>query len=580
MTLIGLGPSLLLFFAATSCVGAEWIRTTSYSTEVYTDAGPETALRVRQRFEQARRVFSAFEGPLAFGASAMPAAPLRVLVFANEAEFGPYRPSRAASAFYQSGPEQDAILMFRSPDSERIAFHEYVHFVLNHSSLKLPQWLEEGLAEFYSNVELDRDNARVGAPIESHLQMLARNPWLDAGALAAVGKNSAEYNEEAKAGVFYAESWALVRMLTLDSAWRGGTRAFLLLSGQGAPGPAAFREAFGKSLEDAVADLRRKLNQRLTPLQISLAAQEKTNRVVEPVPAAEALLVQADLLALTGNHELAEKLYLRAAGAGAKGRESARLEAGLAALDLKLHQDGRARERYEKAIELDPANGRILFEYAMLRRDQGAPRPEVDRLLERAVQAAPMLAEAQFLLGIRAADEGRFADAIRYHQAAIAAMPRQSYFWHALGYAQFKTGELEAARTSAANALATAETEHEVSMARALLEMTRAAPGPVFERKPPVTTPPSWNEPKGDRRAVGTFESVECLDEGVRLKIRTQEGELVLRVADPRHVALRHAPAESLEFSCGPQSKERIAVEYFAATSVVTLVDFAPEKRE
>jgi tetratricopeptide (TPR) repeat protein len=114
-----------------------------------------------------------------------------------------------------------------------------------------------------------------------------------------------------------------------------------------------------------------------------------------------------------------------------------------------------------------------LFEYAMLSRDTGAPRSRVDELLRRVVAVDPDFGEARFLLGSHLSDDGRWEDAVEHLQIAVRVLPRRSYVWHALGFAQWKLGRARDAGISAHRALATAQTSAEEQAAVALAAVVR-----------------------------------------------------------------------------------------------------------
>jgi Flp pilus assembly protein TadD len=106
----------------------------------------------------------------------------------------------------------------------------------------------------------------------------------------------------------------------------------------------------------------------------------------------------------------------------------------------------------------------------MLKRDEGASPQEVDQLLERAIAADPLYAEAHLVLGQRQTDQADYARAIPHLQTAANILPRQSDIWHALAYAQAKAGQKDAARDSARRALQTARSMEHEQMARVLLD--------------------------------------------------------------------------------------------------------------
>jgi Flp pilus assembly protein TadD len=85
------------------------------------------------------------------------------------------------------------------------------------------------------------------------------------------------------------------------------------------------------------------------------------------------------------------------------------------------------------------------------------------------VRLDPNLAEAQVLLGVRATDLGDLDKALEHLEHATRLMPRKSYAWHSLGYAQQKHGDLTGVRISLEHALQTATSPEQGQMAATLL---------------------------------------------------------------------------------------------------------------
>ena len=119
-------------------------------------------------------------------------------------------------------------------------------------------------------------------------------------------------------------------------------------------------------------------------------------------------------------------------------------------------------------MQLDDKDASILFEYALLERDAGAGNDRVRELLEKVVALNPNFGEAQLLLGVRATDDRRYDAAITYLRNAARLLPRQSYVWHALAYAQQKQGLYPDALDSAQRAVRTASSNEQEHMAVAL----------------------------------------------------------------------------------------------------------------
>ncbi len=133
---------------------------------------------------------------------------------------------------------------------ERTAMHELVHDLLRQSEAVPPLWIEEGVAEYFSNAQVKKDAVLAGAPIREHLALLRRSE-IDVPAMFAVRAESAE----ATAPLFYAQSWAAVDwLMRLDSA---RFYPFLRDLENGATPADALRTHYGKTLADLEQALRK-----------------------------------------------------------------------------------------------------------------------------------------------------------------------------------------------------------------------------------------------------------------------------------------------------------------------------------
>jgi hypothetical protein len=148
--------------------------------------------------------------------------PTVVIVFPNDAAFMPFKPQyqgkpRVGVAGYAAaGRDVNYIAMLSAGEAgDRVIFHEYAHMILANAVARVPLWLNEGLAEFYSTFALMNDGrrAQIGRPIPEHLLALNGSVRVPLGALLKVDHASPLYNEGNRASEFYAESWALTHML-------------------------------------------------------------------------------------------------------------------------------------------------------------------------------------------------------------------------------------------------------------------------------------------------------------------------------------------------------------------------------
>jgi len=554
--------AVLLFALAATAPAEQWLRMSSPNFELFTDTRDRDGRTALENLEQVRHVFHLTSGivsPL----------PVRVYLFRSEAGYRPFRPSDNTSGFYQGGPQRNYIVLQSvGAGTRRVLFHEYAHLALNHASAPLPRWLEEGTAEFYSTLEADAESLRMGLPVPSHLATLARHRWLDAATLLSVRKDSAHYNDRAQAIVFYAQSWALVHMLRLrpGSQERFGRLAALL--DQGAAQPEAFREAFGQSLQKTLEDLERYVAEgRFEVFRMAWTPPPPVTVTAEPITEEAADLALAEVPIQTGRLDLAEKLLRKRRGVPA-----AEMETALGELAMSRRDYDQARQHLDKAIALGSRQASTFFEYAMLLRDTGGDRARVAGLLRQVVELDPNYAEAHFLLGLMASQEGRHDEAIPMIERAAAILPRQSYFWHALAMAYHHTGDARKALRAARRAREAAVRPQEVEMAAAavrLAESPAAAPA-VTAGRPAVTTPQGWSNRQGDSRIEGLLERIDCLGASARFHIRAGGKVIPLFVAKPGEVLLARDTSLTFEFRCGPQKLEPVVVDYLRGPDAAT----------
>jgi tetratricopeptide (TPR) repeat protein len=538
---------------------AGWLRLRSPHFELLTDASEKSGRALLAALEQIREVFREPGGP----GKASPL-PVRVYLFASPGDYRRYQPAAPVKGFYQGGPDANHIVLLASgAETRRIAFHEYVHLVLNHSAVRLPQWFEEGVAEFYSTLEVRGGKVVVGRLVESHVRLLSSAEWLDEATLVAVTRRSPLLDEAARAGIFYAQSWALVHMLTFLEPYRGRLSGYAALLADGEPAAPAFRKVFGRTMSQALDDLRGYLaGGRFPVAELGQAPPEPAAIAVTPLPEPERELALMQLqleLGLWDASEEALRRLARARGPAAE-VETARAKLAMVRKDLEA-----ARGHFEAAIAAGSREPSTYFEYAMLLRDTGGDRHRVAGLLEKTIELNPYHAEAHFLLGRMAMEAGRLEEGLEHLRQAAEILPRQAGFWHALALAYHKTGRRELAQRAARRSLEAAWTEQERQMAQAALELVGREPtAPPLER-PAVTTPPSWFPRQGDRRIEGTLEHLECLGTSARLRLRSGGRPVALWVESPDRVTVKAAGSVTFELACGEQPARAVAVEYLAA---------------
>ena len=443
---------------------ADWLRLRGTHTELLTDAGEREGRRALNRLEQIRAIMPS--------SGEDSGRELRVVLFDSEKEFREYAPGETTAGLYQSGLEHDYIVTYAGGELPRVVTHEFVHFLLHQTPAPLPRWFEEGTAELYSNAQINTKRVRIGKELEAHMNLLLARPWLTAAQLTAdrPAVPEKEQDMEQAENMFYAESWALVHMLNLSPNYRDHMPQFVMLLATGTEGSEAFRTAFGRDFARALADLPGYLK-KIRSVKLDIPPPARL-----PLPR-QSLYRQLTPICCAPMSHCAAGSRRRLAGCSIRLRgehpDSATAQAGLGMLAMTQNRPGDARRYLEKAIQLDDKDATILFEYALLERDAGAGNDRVRELLEKVVGLNPNFGEAQLLLGVRATDDRSYDRAVAYLHDAARLLPRQSYVWHALAYAQQKLGHYPEALDAAQRAVRTASTDEQEHAAEALRDALR-----------------------------------------------------------------------------------------------------------
>ncbi len=372
-----------------------WIRLDTDHFVVFSNAGERAARRTAANLERLRDVLS----QIAAGTQLASPQPMYIYLFSSRVSFAPYRPVANGKPLDLDGyfySRDDAEYMVLRADAgeatDDILYHEYLHFVLRNNFTNLPIWFNEGLAELYATFQATDEYADIGRPLANHIRWLRENSMIPLAQLFVMDRNSKDYNEGYRRGVFYAESWALTHYLILGNEARAAqTGRFFHEMSQGVPAPEAFRDAFDvdeATLERELRDYVRRNHFNYKRLPVKPEARIEAR--MAPLPWPETLTRLGDLLMLGDASQFpeAERHYRQALAAqpgygpamgGLCRIESAR---GRPALDC-----------FAKAAQAAPDNFTIQYEYAraLLAQPQvdGVAALQARTALERAVELQP-----------------------------------------------------------------------------------------------------------------------------------------------------------------------------------------------
>lgn len=462
----------LLAVSAVAAGKDPWIRLTSAHFEVLTDAGAKSGREITRHFEQVHGFF--FER-FKIGIDSDPKT--RVIVFRNSKEYAQYRPNEFSAAYYHPGEFHDFIVLDRSVDEWRpTAVHELTHLMVRQLGAELPLWLNEGLAELYSNMEPRGEQVMVGRDIPGRLQLLATEEWIELPALLAVNHQSPIYNQKSHAGIFYAESWKLVHMLHLNPVYASKFPEFIRATLQG-EGAGAFQTAYRKDVAEVERDLRAYLSgNTISALLFDIRMPKSVDAIeVEEDASLASQLALAELLSNTrGESAKASDAYRRIAR-DFPNRWEVEEAQGLFAWHERYMDE--ADRHFAKAEELGCANGNtyLLWGRALVYKNRGR---DAVRVLGKAVQLIPDSAQASLAYGDALIRNGSYAAAIATLRT-VKEVPAASAwrYRYNLAYGFYKLGDVSAAKSQLTGARQHASSTREKESLDQLEAALRKMPG-------------------------------------------------------------------------------------------------------
>jgi hypothetical protein len=193
---------------------------------LYTDGSKGRAADILEHFERVRSFFLQTINPRE--AAGKP----RVVVLNSAKTFAAFVDRKSTVACYLGLPHRDLIVIGpagKVADDQTIT-HEYLHLLVRQAGMRIPLWMNEGIAEVYSTLQPVGQKMRVGTPIQGHMRRL-RSDWLD---IRQVLK-AESYGSEEHVGPFYSMSWAIAHMLLLEDDLRPKWTRFTAAMERGIP---------------------------------------------------------------------------------------------------------------------------------------------------------------------------------------------------------------------------------------------------------------------------------------------------------------------------------------------------------
>ena len=414
----------------------QWVEVRSPNFSVITDAGDKRGRDVALHFEQMRSVF----GTLMTKAHVNLSVPLQIVAFRSTKEMRQVAPvfngkPTELAGLFQGGEDRSFIMLDMSVDNPwSVVFHEYAHQLMDGNlSVRTDPWFEEGFAEYFSSIEVDNKEARVGKIPEDTYRVLQQTGMMRVADLFRVQQYSKTYNESGDhRSMFYAESSLVVHYLYDNQLMLKLAEYFDARLNQKKPIEQAIQQAFGMTPEQFDKVLHNYLSSGRfkyypVPTPSGIVAAQFTER---PVSLADARAVLADIDAHSPDHH--ERALGEFQDVLKMDPDNASALRGTGYAYLQRRDFDHAGEYFQRAAERDSKDPRVHYYNAMLMNRAGlasaAKSEEMKKELETAIALDPKLADAYSLLAYAQAVSGEPEKGLTTAKKAVELAPRNEMY--------------------------------------------------------------------------------------------------------------------------------------------------------
>jgi tetratricopeptide (TPR) repeat protein len=559
--------ALVTFLLLPAALAAEkWTRYESEHFELLTDGGKGRAMEVLEQFERVRWFFGT---TMKIGD---PPIKPRIVVFGNDKLFRTFAPRESTAAFYAGMPFRDYIAIGPVGESQarRTAVHEYIHLLVKHSEMKLPLWMNEGLAELYSTIDEYGGKIRVGNPISYHLYQL-NNEWLPLRRIVSADHDSAEYNKKEHVGLFYSTSWALMHMLQLEDDMRPKFNRFNQMVLTGMPVSEAMEKAYGMTLEQVEGHLKGYVRGNSVRVAIFDLKFDKSKLKLEGTPAsprdyqmalADLSMARRDCPAAIAKANAVEAEFPEAPephvtkgycawGYGDQDRPKAGAEFAAAA-----RKGSPVAEVYQAALGLMPPEAR---------------RQEAPAILEAALRISPDSHELRMSLANEFLMQKEYDKAYLELKKLKSIKPAEvDQYFPVYIQAAWWSKRYPEAQNAAEQYVRVAKTPEAIERAGRLQRLAEMRePKQVTERPsaylpppPGVNLPPRQEPEIGGSTVRGKFVEFVCGETDLRLLLEVDGNREAYWLANPEKVTAVTKSGNPVDLSCGKQKGEEMELLY------------------
>ena len=562
----------------------QWVEVRSPNFSVVTDAGEKRGREVAMRFEQMRGVY----GALMTKTTVNLPAPLQIVAFRNTKELRQVAPlfngkPTELAGLFQGGGDRSFIMLDMSVDNPwTVVFHEYAHQLMNGTmKVELDPWFQEGFAEYFSSIEVDSKEARVGKILSDQYLVLHQFGMVSIADLLKVRQNSATYNESGShRNTFYAESGMLMHYIYDNQLLPKVAVYFDLKENKHLRVEDAIQKAFGMSVPQFDKALRSYVNDghyRYYPITNSDKISS-SGYIVTPMSVTNARAVLADIHLHSQDYR--ERALVEFQDILKTDPNNATACRGLGYAYLQKQNFEQAAGYFNRAAQLDSKDPRVHYYSALLMsRENGFGRgndmSSMIKELETSISLDPNFADSYALLSFAQSSSGDPARALVTMQKALAISPRNEVYLFNLAnlyLANRQPGEAVEVLQSLQGTSNPELAQHVTAMlaqSHQFAEMTEGAKmGEVVDidtpgqedpdTAAPVTSSPAPQQSGPAKFLTGTLTAADCgTPPGALLTVVSGTNTWKMKVADRNHFVLIGAD----EFSCF-WTKKKVAINY------------------
>ena len=599
--------TLLLTVVLAAPAGAKtesWLEVRAPHFIVVSNSNEKQARHVADQFERMRFVFH----KMFPNARVDPGSPIIVLAVKDRKNFEALEPE----AYLAKGQLKLAGLFLRAPDKNYIllrldvdfehpyaaVYHEYTHLISGRAQEWMPLWLNEGLAQFFENTDINDKEVLLGQSSAGELYVLQQNRLIPLATLFTVDYNSPYYHQEDKGSIFYAESWVLTHYLEVKDYQEKSHRLldYLQLVANKVDAVTAATRAFG-DLKKLQSNLETYISQRGLGYFRMPGGTDVDNSVftTRMLTLTQADASRADFLAYDQRYKDSRALLERVLHDDPN-NVSARETMGF--LEFREGKLDQAQEWYEQAVKLDSQSFLAHYYFAVIAMREGLSsadrQTQIEASLRAAIKLNPSFAPAyDQLAAFLGMQRKNLDEAHTLSLQAVQMEPGNVGFRINAANLLMQMERPKDAITVLQNAIKLAASpeqaasmqnqiasfqQYQASRERAAQEYREASQEQFAEGSEQLATPQSPDRPEDDRhgprRTVnGTLRDVQCSERtSMKLRVESARKPLLLRARNYYKIqfsSLNFTPKGELN-PCKDIEGMKARVEFFEALSEST----------